>query len=156
MTVTEHVKNFTWRLAKDILPTRANLRKKGTPLDDSSPFCHMYPETSLHPFLHCDFSKRVFFSSPSGVRIHIDGDMLDWISDALVNKDIIVGQMIFTGLWKNLQARNNLVFNSVSPDPCTAAFDIWDSIEEVNVVCGRVVSKELGYGFGPSRCGMLP
>lgn len=70
----------------------------------------MYPETSLHLFLHCDFSKRVFFSSPSGAHIPIDGDVLDWISDALVNKDITVGQMILTGLWKILQAREQFGF----------------------------------------------
>lgn len=60
--VNERIKKFTWRLAKDILPTKANLSKKGIAFDVSCPFCHLHPENSLHLFLQCDFSKRVFLS----------------------------------------------------------------------------------------------
>lgn len=77
--VNAHIKNFNWRLAKDILPTMVNLRKKGISLDVSCPFCHLYPENSLHIFMQCDFSKRVLFSSPLGVRIPSGFDILDWL-----------------------------------------------------------------------------
>lgn len=38
-TIPNKVKNFTWRATKNIMPTRANLEKKGVVLDTSCPLC---------------------------------------------------------------------------------------------------------------------
>lgn len=63
VSINEHIKNFTWRLAKDIMSTKAKLSKKRYCFGCFLPF---------HLFLQCNFSKKVFFSSPLGVRL-LDG-----------------------------------------------------------------------------------
>ena len=37
--IPNKIKNFMWRLAKNILPTRHNLQRKGIVLDTSCPLC---------------------------------------------------------------------------------------------------------------------
>jgi hypothetical protein len=49
--VPNKIKNFMWRLAKNILPTRANLYKKGISLDLQCPLCHQEVESTNHLFL---------------------------------------------------------------------------------------------------------
>jgi hypothetical protein len=44
------IKNFVWRLAKNILPTRDNLCKKGLKIEYVCPFCFNEVETSEHLF----------------------------------------------------------------------------------------------------------
>lgn len=51
--VSNSVKNFIWRLARNILPTRHNLGKKGMKLDMSCPIYQEKEETQDHIFLHC-------------------------------------------------------------------------------------------------------
>lgn len=58
------VRNFIWRLARDILPTRSRLERKGIILDTQCPLCCKNSETSSHLFMHCDMAKLVWFSSP--------------------------------------------------------------------------------------------
>ncbi|KAI5417946.1 hypothetical protein KIW84_042542 [Lathyrus oleraceus] len=119
VSVNERIKNFTWRFVKEILPTKANLSKQG-----------------------------VFFSSPLGVRVPASCDVLDWISNSVLNKESVVGQTVMTVMWKIWQARNNVVFNSASPDTRAVAQEIWESTEEADVMYGRCSSKDLLIGNG--------
>lgn len=64
--IHEKTKNFMWRLLKNILPTKYNLRNKGINADISCPFCHAFTETSTHLFVECELSKRFFFFSSFG------------------------------------------------------------------------------------------
>lgn len=114
--VDERVKNFIWRLSKDILPTKYNLRKKGIRSDVSCPFCQLYPKSSLNLFRECDFSKRVFFSLPLGVHFSDGIWVFDWIFDFLERRDSYLGQLVCTRMWKIWQARNIMVFKKECPD----------------------------------------
>lgn len=62
--VSSRIKEFLWRLVKNILPTRSSVCKKGFSIDSYFPFFHCCPESSSLLFLHCDFIKRMFFSPP--------------------------------------------------------------------------------------------
>ncbi|CAI8597318.1 unnamed protein product [Vicia faba] len=77
------IKNFIWRMGRDILPTRCNLQNKGIDLDPSCPFCYSAPETPLHLFMACDYAKQVCFSSPLGFRFEADRDLLVWLDSVL-------------------------------------------------------------------------
>lgn len=57
------IRNFLWRLGKNILSTWSNLEKKGMKPDPSYPLCHENPETIQHIFLDCPYTKMVWFSS---------------------------------------------------------------------------------------------
>lgn len=54
--------NFLWRLAKNILPTRMNLSKKGIDLDVCCRLSHSETEDSDHLFMHCLLNQ--LFGSP--------------------------------------------------------------------------------------------
>lgn len=62
--IPNKIKNFMWRLAKNILPTRHNLQRKGIVLDTSCPLCHSEAETVEHLFMNCNLSKLALFASP--------------------------------------------------------------------------------------------
>ncbi|GAU21787.1 hypothetical protein TSUD_329120, partial [Trifolium subterraneum] len=64
--VPNKVKNFIWRLAKNILPTRTNLHNKGIKLDLQCPLCFREEESSQHLFLKCDIFKLTLFASHLG------------------------------------------------------------------------------------------
>lgn len=55
------VRNFIWRLGKEILPTSVNLQKKGIMLDTTCSFCGEFPESASHLFMHCEYSRLTFF-----------------------------------------------------------------------------------------------
>jgi hypothetical protein len=51
LSVPKSVQIFLWRLAKNILPTRSNLEKKGIILDTFCPFCESAVENVDHLFI---------------------------------------------------------------------------------------------------------
>ncbi|XP_028189449.1 uncharacterized protein LOC114375786 [Glycine soja] len=57
---------FAWRLLKDRLPTRDNLRKKQIDLQDyTCPFCRGVEESAAHLFFHCRKIIPVWWESLS-------------------------------------------------------------------------------------------
>jgi hypothetical protein len=63
------VRNFVWRLAKNILPTRGNLSKKGVKIEPLCPFCNSDIEIIEHLFMKCNIAKLVWFSSCLGIHV---------------------------------------------------------------------------------------
>lgn len=59
VSIPNCVKNFLWRLGRNILPTRCNLAKKGIHLDVLCPICHTEAETGEHIFMSCPLVKLV-------------------------------------------------------------------------------------------------
>lgn len=51
------VKNFLWRVEKDILPTRGRLERKGLRIDTICLICCSEKETPNHLFMHCQLSQ---------------------------------------------------------------------------------------------------
>ena len=52
MKIPSKVAHFVWRLVRDRLPTRANLRRRNVQLDDyHCPFCLSHEEEASHIFL---------------------------------------------------------------------------------------------------------
>ncbi|XP_058759750.1 uncharacterized protein LOC131633056 [Vicia villosa] len=76
-------RNFLWRVAQNILPTRGNLSKKGITLDPSCPFCYDAHETVQHLFMDCVFARQVLFSSPISYRIPASVHVNQWIQSIL-------------------------------------------------------------------------
>lgn len=62
------VKNFTWKVCHDILPTKVNLRRKGVGVQMECGVCQGEEETAAHVLLSCPFARAVWFISPSGLR----------------------------------------------------------------------------------------
>jgi len=65
----QQIRNFLWRIVKNILPVRVNLRKKGINLDLKCPICHKHDEDVEHLFMHCHSTKATWFCSSMGIHI---------------------------------------------------------------------------------------
>ncbi|XP_058776145.1 uncharacterized protein LOC131650453 [Vicia villosa] len=130
--IPNKIKEFIWRLAKDILPTRSNVCSKGITIDPSCPFCDSCPETSAHLFVHCSFIKRMLFAGTLGVRIPSVRDACEWLLQVFKSKDLNMVQFVCFGLWKVWQARNSVVFRNANPCPLLLANEVCCSVSEFN------------------------
>jgi hypothetical protein len=115
--VPNKVRNFMWRLAKDILPTRKNLHKKGITLDILCPLCHNEVESAKHLFMHCDLFRLSLFASHLGCHTPRDIDIHDWLLKWLTCQDSLGVQFFCILLWKFWAARNAVVFKGTPLDP---------------------------------------
>lgn len=100
------VKNFLWRLTKNIFPTKTNLQRKDIRLDSLCSFYGSYVENAKHTFLHCEFSRLACFSSPLGFRMHPNVEILDWLLYCLTSLNTLISQIMCIMLWKVWEARN--------------------------------------------------
>ncbi|PNX85647.1 hypothetical protein L195_g041717, partial [Trifolium pratense] len=62
------IKNFTWRLAKHIIPTCGNLQRRRVVLDPICPLCFMDQESDDHLFMQCPLVLQVWFASSLGAH----------------------------------------------------------------------------------------
>lgn len=77
--------NFLWRVAKNILPTKGNLSRKGICIDPIFPFRFAVIQFSLHIFMKCFIVRQALFSSPLSYRIPAKLDINAWCAiNALV------------------------------------------------------------------------
>lgn len=95
--VPSKVRNFMWRLAKNTLPTRANISKKGIYLDTSCPLCNEACETTEHMIRHCSIMKLTLFASNFGTRVNYNIDVVAWSKKTL---------MLWLGCFIGLHVRN--------------------------------------------------
>ncbi|XP_058726925.1 uncharacterized protein LOC131598327 [Vicia villosa] len=138
--IENKIKEFLWRLVKNILPLRTNVCKKGISLDPSCPLCFEEAESAAHLFLRCDFIKRMLFAPPLGIRIPPVDDVMVWLLRTFRYKDTRLCQVLCIGLWKVWKARNDAVFNKVRPCPMLVAKDVWLSVTEFD--CSRSVTMD--------------
>ncbi|XP_058764138.1 uncharacterized protein LOC131637556 [Vicia villosa] len=131
--VHNRVRNFLWRTAKDILPTRANLHKRKVNLAPDCPLCHSHVESSNHLFLHCNVSKQVWFLSPLGLRIPPSSDLIFWLDKMLNSGDPYVSQLFSVILWKIWFYRNRVIFKKEDFVPHKVVHEAMDWIQEYNV-----------------------
>ncbi|XP_058760957.1 uncharacterized protein LOC131634317 [Vicia villosa] len=127
------VRNFLWRLAKDILPTKENLQKKGITLDTSCSFCQAAPETAHHLFLQCEFARSVCFSSCFGLRLPLNSDLNDWIYGCLDDSDVIGDQLKCSLLWQLWKTKNLLLYQQKSVEPWIVAEETLVAVKEFNI-----------------------
>lgn len=121
-----------WRLAKNILPTRSNLQRKGIALDTSCPSCHSETETAEHLFMNCNISKLALFASPLGSHTPFNVALNCWLLEWLSCADKEGSQLFCTILWKIWFARNQAVFNGSVIDPVNLAQTAVQFLQEFN------------------------
>jgi hypothetical protein len=108
------VKNFLWRVARDILPTRGRLSKKGMLLDTICPLCFEADEYREHIFMRCKLAQQTWFSSKLGLHVPPHLSLNDWMADWLLKKDHLASQLFGITMWKIWQGRNQLIFQKNS------------------------------------------
>ncbi|XP_042958064.1 uncharacterized protein LOC122293585 [Carya illinoinensis] len=68
LKVPNKVKMFLWRVAKDILPTRANLYRRKIIESPLCPICHSFPKTTAHVLWSCRAAQDVWSHSSKRLR----------------------------------------------------------------------------------------
>ncbi|KAL2944643.1 hypothetical protein RDABS01_032990 [Bienertia sinuspersici] len=66
--MSQRWRTFCWKLAHDALPTRDNLVKRKIKTNPTCVFCGN-KESLDHLFLDCEITKRIWSSSPLGLKI---------------------------------------------------------------------------------------
>jgi ribonuclease HI len=130
-TVPNRVKNFLWRLAKNILPTRDNLSKKGVQIENLCPLCNAEPETVDHIFLHCQIARLTWFASQIGVHVPQNMPLNQWLLQGLNCEETMGAKLFCVLLWKMWGARNNLIFNNKPVNPIDIAQDAMSFVQEL-------------------------
>jgi hypothetical protein len=110
--IPKSAQNFLWRLARNIIPTRKNLSRKGISLDMCCPLCHNGSEDVDHLFMLCPASMAVWFASPLGIRIPSHLDFLAWMKHWLTVPDVFAQQLFCITLWMIWRHRNFTVFKN--------------------------------------------
>lgn len=72
--------SFVWRVAKECIPTRANLDHHHIPITNSMcQVCHSDSETILHVLVQCPYAKDVWCRSRFGVFVMNGDSFMDWL-----------------------------------------------------------------------------
>lgn len=53
MNIPPKVKHFLWRLCRDVLLIRSNLRYRHVDVEDQCPWCSSFTKSTLHLFIFC-------------------------------------------------------------------------------------------------------
>ncbi|XP_058784773.1 uncharacterized protein LOC131659623 [Vicia villosa] len=130
--VAPRIRNFIWRAAKNILPSKDNLLKKGIQMDGYCSFCHSQIESVQHLLLQCVFSVQCYFASILSCRVPNNTHFLDWLESTLSCGDDFSVQLLCTLMHKIWRARNCLLYQNKASDPIKVAAEALDSVLEFN------------------------
>ncbi|VFQ68446.1 unnamed protein product [Cuscuta campestris] len=113
MQVPPKVRNFMWRALNDVLPVRANLRRRQVEVADVCPRCCTDQETTIHSLIGCTFSQACL-GRVGYVSIRQYGSMVEWFEEVrrTLTKERV--QQLCMVLWEAWQQRNQLVWKNRS------------------------------------------
>ncbi|KAL6143754.1 hypothetical protein ACLB2K_054449 [Fragaria x ananassa] len=111
----------TWRSCANILPTRANLLRKGYEGEMSCLMCNHILEDNMHLFLHCPYAQETWSTAsiPNNAANHVN--LQDWLLTLVgtVTKDVFAKVLIIMwSIWKN---RNTQLWENKRQRPSEAA-----------------------------------
>ncbi|KAL2925278.1 Prostacyclin synthase [Bienertia sinuspersici] len=124
MPMSQRWRNFYWKLAHNIFPTKENLMKRKIAQNSS---CVLYgeKESASHLFLHCEVSKRIWSCSSLGIIIS-DAPQLEvstWLKNFFIyltdkgNSSNPGWALLIATLWAVWIHRNNIIFRKASTNP---------------------------------------
>ncbi|XP_057434741.1 uncharacterized protein LOC130727579 [Lotus japonicus] len=126
------IKHFIYRTANNIIPCQANLVRRGI---EAAEFCWMCGqevwETQEHLFMQCAWARAAWFQHPLGIRIdQVNLTFTEWLKEVCLNQSIDIAALIFQGVWAIWKARNDKLFNELSPDPISAINSNMNSLQD--------------------------
>ena len=132
---------LVWRILFDRLPTDDRVKISGIPIVTICQLCYCSGETSLHLFLQCPFSQRVWrwLATQFGTSLSSFNSLIDFwksycqkpFSSQLFNLWLAAGMFTFMALWK---ARNKLRFDNRSPNFYTMCCSIMAWIGQISLL----------------------
>lgn len=115
------VKNFVWRVAREVLPSRAALRRRGIDVTPDCGLCAGMYEDSWHLFVDCAYARGCWHQA--GILDVVDrakagaGSVLEWLFHVIRTAAEPVVCKVIMILWSIWKERNERVWNNVSRPP---------------------------------------
>ncbi|RYQ80303.1 hypothetical protein Ahy_Scaffold1g106807 [Arachis hypogaea] len=126
MKAPQKIKMFLWKAAHNIIPVRANLKKKRLLNNSVCPICLQEEETEEHTLLLCEWTRAVWFGSqsqctPTSKNVRSVGEWLQQMymkcKEASRPEADQNWSRIGITMWTIWKARNNQVYNNIEPNP---------------------------------------
>lgn len=92
------IKVFGWKICKNILPVKTNLRRRGLEIEVLCPICHREAETMAHCFNGCKVAKNFWSSEALAVEVY-GKDGVELLREALIEGKLHIATSILLGLW---------------------------------------------------------
>jgi len=108
--------------------------------------------------MHCTAVQAVWFSSPLGIHIPSNVDLMEWMNQWLFKDDALVVQLFGITLWRLWQGRNQTVFSNVKFDPVQTALSPVVLVEEFNLANKKPViqpSRSVAPCWNPPELGTI-
>lgn len=62
-SLPQKINHFLWSLCNNAIAVKSNLLRRNMTQDPTCPICHKEEETIVHTFMHCDWTRPVWFGS---------------------------------------------------------------------------------------------
>ncbi|KAF7834213.1 reverse transcriptase [Senna tora] len=120
------LKLFLWMCANNGLPTKVILVKRKVPISVTCPFCNLEAESTPHILRECPLAQIIWHLSNSKVSFQTSYPFETWLKDNCLNSNVETVStphnvlFIYT-LWHIWLARNDSIFNNITPSPVIIA-----------------------------------
>lgn len=129
--VPPKIKNFVWRVCRNILPTKTKLFDRKITSSYSCTWCLNEPETVDHVLWHCEFAQKVWNACPIAFpSLDVEGlSLMDFLATCLRELSSPEVEIVFATAWVLWSAHNEVV---------------WDrKVVNVDDICSRAVGIAL-------------
>lgn len=148
------VRNFVWRLGRDVLPHRVNLQKCGINTSCLCALCGVNPENNWHLFIDCPVTIKVWKDANLwnliNARAELSDDFTTFLFSTLDVVPVTVRNKLLMVLWSIWNHRNDAWLN----DAVKATTRV--TRQASNVLCDWLATNELrlqqGLNVRPDRC----
>ena len=126
------VRVFLWRACRGILPTQANLFRKGISQTFSCIWCGEEAETIDHLLWGCDFAQKVWTACPIRIpsSVAASQSLLELVTHCMASLTSPSLEIVLTTTWAIWKARNDLRWN--------------DHLSPVSEICETAAGSALG------------
>uniref|UniRef100_A0A2N9GPX3 Reverse transcriptase zinc-binding domain-containing protein n=1 Tax=Fagus sylvatica TaxID=28930 RepID=A0A2N9GPX3_FAGSY len=143
-TLHDRLKMHLWRIASNLLPTKASLVRFDSNMDSSCSLCDHHLETSIHLFWECSLARAVWFGSEwsiqsEGILLQNPLSLIEMLVDppatlgfngAVKEKFLLMGALILDQLWKLRNAKvhdgRSVKMNHISRELSVRGREHWD------------------------------
>ncbi|KAH9784956.1 reverse transcriptase domain-containing protein [Citrus sinensis] len=123
LSLPEKIKIFTWRAAKNLLPTAENLWKRKVLPQPTCQLCGTKMKTTAHALMECKSARAVWkttkFAADIGNIAH--QDILSFVHEAVRRMGKTDANLVIALCWVIWSARNHVLFRGKRDEPCIIA-----------------------------------
>ncbi|XP_021684459.2 uncharacterized protein LOC110667803 [Hevea brasiliensis] len=154
LDIQPKVKNFIWKSMHNAISVRMNLRRHGMRTNPMCLVCNTEEETLEHTLFWCDHARATWFLRPCSYKLNPIGfsSIREWWTKLF--QEVLIGHLSPELLkyaaitcWQIWKDRNNMVFNSIVPNPLSTLKRILLDIQELEME-GKLSTS---CGAGPSQ-----